>query len=74
VLTEANDAKLAKSRRSVSVNSSSPLPLLLRVFSLLGMDPPASIWDATPGEAWAWAIGRWDVGRVPKRLNVRVTD
>jgi len=74
VLTEADDTKLAKSRRSVPLDANSALPRLLSVFSLLGMDPPASLTAASLPEAWTWAIRTWDINRVPKRLNVRLVD
>jgi glutamyl-Q tRNA(Asp) synthetase len=74
VLTESDDAKLAKSRRSLNLGTDSPLPRLLAVFSMLGLAPPASLATATLAQAWSWAGARWDIGRVPKRLNVRVTD
>jgi glutamyl-Q tRNA(Asp) synthetase len=72
VLTEPDDSKLAKSRRSVRVSVDSPLPQLLSVFSLLGLAPLASLGLATVAEAWGWAISQWDIGAVPKRLNLRV--
>ena len=72
VLTEANDAKLAKTRRSVHVSSDSPLPQLLSVFSMLGVAPPDSLRAASIREAWAWATAAWDIEKVPKRLNLRV--
>jgi glutamyl-Q tRNA(Asp) synthetase len=74
VLTERDDAKLAKSRRSVSLTAESPLPQLLQVFSLLGLEPPASLAGAPLATAWEWAIGQWDLDTVPKRLNLRVND
>jgi glutamyl-Q tRNA(Asp) synthetase len=74
VLTEPDDAKLAKSRRSIGLGADSALPQLLAVFSMLGLAPPGPLATATLAEAWRWAIGRWAIGRVPKRLNVRVTD
>jgi glutamyl-Q tRNA(Asp) synthetase len=74
VLTEPDDTKLAKARRSVRLGTDSPLPQLLEVFSLLGLAPPASLSTASLAQAWEWAIARWDIRRVPKRLNVRVTD
>jgi glutamyl-Q tRNA(Asp) synthetase len=73
VLTEPNDAKLAKSRRSVRLGEDSPLPQLLSVFSLLGLRVPAHLASATLSDAWAWAIGQWDIGDVPKRLSVALT-
>jgi glutamyl-Q tRNA(Asp) synthetase len=72
VLTEPDDTKLAKSRRSVRLDLESALPQLLAAFSLLGLKPPAALAAATLADAWEWAIGQWDIKRVPKRLNLRV--
>jgi glutamyl-Q tRNA(Asp) synthetase len=72
VLTEPDDSKLAKSRRSVRLDADSALPQLLGVFSLLGLAPPASLEAATIAEAWAWATRQWRMERVPKRLNMRI--
>jgi glutamyl-Q tRNA(Asp) synthetase len=72
VLTEPDDSKLAKSRRSVRLDTDSALLQLLAVFAMLGLAPPKSLNTATLTEAWRWATGQWRVQRVPKRLNVRV--
>ena len=73
VLTEADDGKLAKSRRSVRLAADSVLPQLKSVFSLLGLAPPEGLASAGLTQAWNWAIGHWDVKQVPKRLNARIT-
>ncbi len=73
VLTEADDSKLAKSRRSVRLDGAEALPQLLGVFAMLGLTPPDSLAMATTAQALSWAIEQWQVKRVPKRLNVRVT-
>jgi glutamyl-Q tRNA(Asp) synthetase len=73
VLTEADDTKLAKSRRSVRLSAEEALPQLLWVFSMLGMRPPEALAGASLAEAWSWATGHWQVNQVPKRLNLRVT-
>jgi glutamyl-Q tRNA(Asp) synthetase len=73
VLTEPDDSKLAKSRRSAVVGAEAPLPQLLSIFSLLGLAPPESLRTSCVTEVWRWAIGRWDVRNVPKRLNLRVS-
>ena len=73
VLTEPDDSKLAKSRRSVSLETQPALPQLLAVFSLLGLAPPRSLEGSSIADAWDWAIAHWDIGRVPKRLNMRLT-
>ena len=72
VLTEADDTKLAKSKRSVRLDAGSALPQLLAAFSMLGLAPPDSLATGHLTEAWTWALGRWDIERIPKRLNVRV--
>ncbi|HWG68628.1 MAG TPA: tRNA glutamyl-Q(34) synthetase GluQRS [Steroidobacteraceae bacterium] len=74
LLTEPNDVKLAKSRRSVPLHPPEALPQLLAVFTLLGLEPPASLAATTIAEAWRWAIDAWDIKRVPKALHVHVTN
>jgi len=73
VLTEADGSKLAKSRRSMRLAAESPLPQLLIIFSLLGLAPPPSLRSATISAAWSWAITQWNVNKVPKRLELRVS-
>jgi glutamyl-Q tRNA(Asp) synthetase len=73
VLTEADDKKLAKSRRSVRADSAAPLTQLLSVFSLLGMTPPAQLQSAQLPDIWGWAIAHWNKNAVPNRLNLRLT-
>jgi glutamyl-Q tRNA(Asp) synthetase len=68
VLVERDGAKLAKSARSVSLDSRAVLPQLLKVFELLGLAPPPDLAAGTLRAAWTWAIGRWDIRRVAKRL------
>ena len=75
VLTEPDDSKLAKSRaQRAARRGRPPLPQLLSIFSLLGLAPPDSLRAAQVAEAWRWAIGQWDIGGIPKRLNLRVSD
>jgi glutamyl-Q tRNA(Asp) synthetase len=69
VLVEADGSKLAKSARSVPLQPRAALPQLLSVFELLGLDPPASLATETIGAAWTWAIERWAVNRVGRRLT-----
>lgn len=73
VLTEPDDSKLAKSRRSVEVSAEAPLAQLLSILSLLGLAPPESLHLSDVADVWRWAIGRWDARNVPKRLNLRVS-
>jgi glutamyl-Q tRNA(Asp) synthetase len=74
VLTEKDGSKLAKSRRSVTLSADSPLPQLLAVFSLLGLEAPGELVSAPIATAWEWAFGQWDLNGVPKCLDLRVND
>jgi glutamyl-Q tRNA(Asp) synthetase len=73
VLTEPDDTKLAKSRRSVRVGGRAALPQLMSVFSMLGLAPPDSLAAGNLMEAWAWGTAQWNIKKVPKRLHVRVS-
>jgi glutamyl-Q tRNA(Asp) synthetase len=69
LLLEPDGRKLAKSSRSVQLDGGTPLPLLIKVFDLLNLSPPPELDLATIPEAWNWAIGRWNMDRVPRRLT-----
>jgi len=69
LLLEPDGRKLAKSSRSVHLDGGTPLPLLIKVFDLLNLSPPPELDLATIPEAWNWAIGRWNIDRVPRRLT-----
>ena len=68
VLTEANGGKLAKSARSVRLDVGAALPQLIEVFGLLGLSPTSELIGAPLSDAWEWAIQRWNINAVPKRL------
>jgi glutamyl-Q tRNA(Asp) synthetase len=72
VLTEADNSKLAKSRRSARVDAHTALAQLLSVFSLLGLSPPMRLHSGCVSDAWHWAIAAWNINNVPKRLNLSV--
>ncbi len=67
VLTEPDDSKLAKSRRSVKLRADRRMPQLLSVFSLLGLAPPDSLGTAPRlPKHGRWAIGQWDIEAGPE--------
>jgi len=71
VVTEPGGAKLAKSARSVGLTAAGVLPpQLIAAFRLLNLTPPPELCEATLVEAWRWAIGRWDMARIPRRLTL----
>jgi glutamyl-Q tRNA(Asp) synthetase len=71
-LIEADGAKLAKSRRSVSLDDRNPELELCAVLELLGMRPPADLATAGIVAIWRWALASWGTACVPRRLFVPV--
>jgi glutamyl-Q tRNA(Asp) synthetase len=71
-LAEPDGAKLAKSRRSVSLDAAPVEARLLEVLSLLGLPCPAALRGASAPEMLRWAVGVWDMNGVPKRINLRL--
>jgi glutamyl-Q tRNA(Asp) synthetase len=69
LLMEPDGKKLAKSSRSVQLDSSMPLPLIVKIFDLLNLSPPPELGLATIPEAWGWATTKWNIDRPPKRLT-----
>ncbi|MGD9599353.1 MAG: tRNA glutamyl-Q(34) synthetase GluQRS [Steroidobacteraceae bacterium] len=59
VLVEPDGRKLAKSRRTIPVDSRRAGAALAQALTLLGLAPPADLAGAAPSELWAWAIPRW---------------
>jgi glutamyl-Q tRNA(Asp) synthetase len=72
-LLEADGSKLAKSRRSVSLDAARAVPQLLAVLSMLGLPAPGVLARAPLPEIWNWAIAHWDIEKVPKGLTRRVS-
>jgi len=70
VLVEAGGAKLAKSERGVRLDSGVALPQLTCVFELLGLAPSPGLKAGSIGAAWAWAVERWDIRRIPRSLTL----
>jgi glutamyl-Q tRNA(Asp) synthetase len=72
LLVEPDGSKLAKTLRSVPVERQDIIPTLVRVFRLLTLTPPAELFEATPAEAWAWAVQQFRIERIAKRLQISV--
>jgi glutamyl-Q tRNA(Asp) synthetase len=70
VLTEAGGRKLAKSLRSVRADAAPVIRQLIGIFELLSLAPPRELLDATPCEAWRWAIGRWQIMLTPQQFTL----
>ena len=72
VLVEADGAKLAKSRRSIAIDSRSAAPQLCAVLALLGLFAPATLRAAGVREVWNWALEHWHSARLSRQLSIPV--
>lgn len=63
VLLNEKGQKLSKQHFAAPVDARQPAPLLRRALCFLNHPPPADL--AGPGELLDWAIGNWDILRIP---------
>jgi len=70
VAVNAAGDKLSKQTRARALDPARPLPDLLAALAFLGQAPAAELADGTPGEVVDWAIRRWRLDRVPRRLTL----
>jgi glutamyl-Q tRNA(Asp) synthetase len=71
LVVEADGSKLAKSRRSVPVDSSTGATWLTRALELLRQDPPADLTREPPARLLAWAVDHWSIERLRGIRTVR---
>lgn len=68
VLLSARGQKLSKQHFAAPVDTSAPEPLLRLALEYLQLSPPAEL--AGPGEVLDWAVGNWDILRIPARHGI----
>lgn len=66
LIIQPDGHKLGKRYRSPPLQPEEATPLLLRALRALGQPTASDLADALPGELLAWAIPRWDAGRIPR--------
>ncbi len=66
VALNAQSEKLSKQTFAAPLDTAHPLPTLLQVMRFLGQDVPVELIEGSIGDFWRWAVGNWDVGRVPR--------
>ncbi len=71
LLVERDGSKLAKSARSVRIDAAGAAPQLITVFELLGLSPSSALAASSVADLWRWAVARWNVAHVPKRLRLQ---
>jgi len=69
VATNAAGEKLSKQTLARAIDESSPSHALVAALDFLGQNPPDGLSGASVGEVWAWALGNWKMGHVPRVLQ-----
>jgi glutamyl-Q tRNA(Asp) synthetase len=73
LITEPGGDKLAKSRRSISLDRERVPALLTQALTLLQQNPPADFARSTPREIWQWARANWQLSRVQHLRSVQLS-
>jgi len=70
VIVNASGQKLSKQTFAEPVSDKPAVPLLVDALAFLGQQPEARLRDASLDELWSWAIGNWDMNRVPRQRAI----
>jgi glutamyl-Q tRNA(Asp) synthetase len=73
LVTSDDGEKLAKSRRALPVGTADTSAVLSATLRALAVPVPTDLDGARPAEQLAWAVGRWDPGRLVGRPAVADT-
>ncbi len=68
LITHADGRKFSKSEGVAALDPSRPVPGLLAALERLGQSPPADLAATDVDTVLAWAVGNWQIDRVPRRL------
>ena len=66
VLLDENGRKLSKQNHAPPANTEQAVMLLWKVLEQLGQQPPQEVQKVSLARFWEWAIGHWDVRRLPR--------
>jgi len=70
VATNAAGEKLSKQTLARAIDEDSPPYLLTAALGFLGQHPPDELNGASVREVWTWAFGNWEMGCVPRVLQL----
>ena len=70
----ADDRKLSKQNLARPVSAAPAGPVLVDALQFLGQRPPRELAGAGAAEIVTWAVGAWDLARVPRRRSAPVPD
>jgi glutamyl-Q tRNA(Asp) synthetase len=66
VAVNAAGEKLSKQTFAAPFDAANPLPALVAALAFLGQQPPPELARGTVEQIWDWAIGNWNLARVPR--------
>jgi len=66
--------KLSKQTLAAPLDIGHPRPALLAALRFLGQTPPDVLAGSGVAELWQWAVGHWDVTKVPNRRTLAVPE
>jgi glutamyl-Q tRNA(Asp) synthetase len=72
VAMNAAGEKLSKQTLARAIDEDSPSHALVAALGFLGQNPPDGLDGAPVKKVWAWALGHWNMGRVPRVLRLPV--
>ncbi len=64
--------KLSKQTLAVPLDSARPLPVLIQAMRFLGQEVPLELDEGSMDDFWRWAVGNWEVERVPRVPDIVV--
>lgn len=72
----ANDAgeKLSKQTKARALAGLRPQAVLTTALAFLGQETPSGLAEASLEDFWRWAIGHWDLSRVPRQHSLRAPE
>jgi glutamyl-Q tRNA(Asp) synthetase len=70
VATNVAGEKLSKQTLARAVDEGSSSSVLICALGFLGQNPSDELNGASVSEVWAWALGNWKMGRVPRVLQL----
>ncbi len=66
VALNAQGEKLSKQTLAAPLDPARPLPTLIQVMRFLGQEVSPQLADGSIDDFWRWAVGNWEVERVPR--------
>jgi glutamyl-Q tRNA(Asp) synthetase len=73
VATNPAGEKLSKQTLAAPITSEQPVENLWRVLHFLAQNPPAALRHASLDDLWQWALGNWDLAKVPRQRHSVIT-